>query len=116
MALVETTRQGGVVTVTLADEDNRNALSAALVGNLVETLDAADGDPTVRVVVLTNRGGVFCAGADLSERSSDGKPAARVDAADLFQRFRRSPKAYVGRIAGHCVAGGMGLALSLIHI
>ena len=41
MALVETTRQGGVVTVTLADEDNRNALSAALVGDLVEALDAA---------------------------------------------------------------------------
>ena len=113
MALVETTRQGGVVTVTLADEDNRNALSAALVGDLVEALDAADGDPTVRVVVLTNRGGVFCAGADLSERSSDGKPAARVDAADLFQRFRRSPKAYVGCIAGHCVAGGMGLAAAM---
>ena len=113
MALVETTRQGGVVTVTLTDEDNRNALSAALVGDLVEALDAADGDPTVRVVVLTNRGGVFCAGADLSERSSDGKPAARVDAADLFQRFRRSPKVYVGCIAGHCVAGGMGLAAAM---
>ena len=51
MALVETTRQGGVVTVTLADEDNRNALSAALVGNLVETLDAADGDPTVLALI-----------------------------------------------------------------
>ena len=113
MALVETTRQGGVVTVTLADEDNRNALSAALVGDLVEALDTAEDDPTVRVVVLTNRGGVFCAGADLSERSSDGKPAARVDAADLFQRFRRSPKVYVGRIAGHCVAGGMGLAAAM---
>jgi methylglutaconyl-CoA hydratase len=56
---------------------------------------------------------VFCAGADLSERSSGDKPRVKVDAADLFSRFRRSPKVYVGRIAGHCVAGGMGLAAAM---
>jgi methylglutaconyl-CoA hydratase len=32
---------------------------------------------------------------------------------DLFGRFARSPKPYVGRIAGHCVAGGMGLAAAM---
>jgi methylglutaconyl-CoA hydratase len=113
MALVETHLDGGVLTVTLADEENRNALSSALVGELITALDAADADPAVRVVVLTNSGRVFCAGADLSERSSDGRPIAKVDAADLFSRFSRSPKVYVGRIAGHCVAGGMGLAAAM---
>mgnify|MGYP000613205453 FL=1 len=113
MALVETRLDGGVLTVTLADEENRNALSSALVGELITALDAADADPAVRVVVLTNSGRVFCAGADLSERSSGDKPRVKVDAADLFSRFRRSPKVYVGRIAGHCVAGGMGLAAAM---
>jgi methylglutaconyl-CoA hydratase len=113
MALVETHLDGGVLTVTLADEENRNALSSALVGELITALDAADADPAVRVVVLTNSGRVFCAGADLSERSSGDKPRVKVDAADLFSRFRRSPKVYVGRIAGHCVAGGMGLAAAM---
>ena len=113
MALVETHLDGGVLTVTLADEENRNALSSALVGELITALDAADADPAVRVVVLTNSGRVFCAGADLSERSSGDKPKVKVDAADLFSRFRRSPKVYVGRIAGHCVAGGMGLAAAM---
>ena len=113
MALVETQLEGGVLTVTLADEENRNALSSALVGELVTALDAADADPAVRVVVLTNSGRVFCAGADLAERSSGDKPRVKVEAADLFSRFRRSPKVYVGRIAGHCVAGGMGLAASM---
>ena len=74
MALVETQLEGGVLTVTLADEENRNALSSALVGELITALDAADADPAVRVVVLTNSGRVFCAGADLTERSSDGRP------------------------------------------
>jgi methylglutaconyl-CoA hydratase len=110
---VETHLDGGVLTVTLADEENRNALSSALVGELITALDAADADPAVRVVVLTNSGRVFCAGADLSERSSGDKPRVKVDAADLFSRFRRSPKVYVGRIAGHCVAGGMGLAAAM---
>lgn len=114
MAAVETDRRGGVLTVTLADEDNRNALSTRLVGELVEALDRADADPAVRVVVLTNRGRVFCAGADLSGRATGtSTPAAGHGPQELFARFARSPKPYVGRIAGHCVAGGMGLAAAV---
>ena len=120
MSVVETALDlRGVLTVTLADEANRNALSTRLVGELSEALDTADADPEVRVVVLTNRGRVFCAGADLSERSSgsdaggDEPPAAVRRPEDLFGRFARSPKPYVGRIAGHCVAGGMGLAAAM---
>ncbi|MGH9228512.1 MAG: enoyl-CoA hydratase-related protein [Acidimicrobiales bacterium] len=121
MSVVETALDArGVLTVTLADEANRNALSTRLVGELSDALDAADVDPQVRVVVLTNRGKVFCAGADLSERSSgsraggaDDRPAAVRRPEDLFGRFARSPKPYVGRIAGHCVAGGMGLAAAM---
>lgn len=113
MALVETSLSGGVLTVTLADEEHRNALGATLTTELVAALDAADRDPEVRVVVLTNRGRVFCAGANLAERSSSTTPAAVVNPQELFGRFRRSPKPYVGRIAGHCVAGGMGLAAAM---
>lgn len=121
MALVDVLKNGGVVTVTLADEDNRNALSSALVQELVAALDDADADPEVRVVVLTNSGRVFCAGADLSERSgsspphsdSDFSPSPQTNPATLFARFRSSPKIYLGRIAGHCVAGGMGLAAAM---
>ena len=115
MAAVETDLANGVLTVTLADEDNRNALSSRLTTELTEALDDADADPEVRVVVLTNRGRVFCAGADLSERSSGGSGAKSrpVDPTRLFGRFRESPKPYVGRIAGHCVAGGMGLAAAM---
>ena len=119
MSVVETELVGGVLTVTLADEANRNALGERLVRELTDALDAADADPEVRVVVLTNTGNVFCAGANLSERSSgSGRRAGNGPAAvrsphELFGRFARSPKPYVGRIAGHCVAGGMGLAAAM---
>ena len=114
MAAVETDFDSGVLTVTLADEENRNALGNTLVNELVDTLDRADADPKVRVVVLTNSGRVFCAGANLAERSEPGQaPAAVRSPAQLFGRFAKSPKPYVGRIAGHCVAGGMGLAAAM---
>lgn len=114
MSVVHTELSGGVLTVTLADEAKRNALSSQLVGELTDALDVADADPDVRVIVLTNTGRVFCAGADLSERSSEPQgPAAISRPSDLFGRFARSPKPYVGRIAGHCVAGGMGLAAAM---
>ena len=115
MSLVEAARDGrGVVTVTLADEANRNALSRRLLADLSAVLDDADADPAVRVVVLTNAGRVFCAGADLRESSAPADDnVVVVGAGELFGRFRRSPKPYVGRIAGHCVAGGMGLAAAM---
>jgi methylglutaconyl-CoA hydratase len=113
MALVQTELNRGVMTITLADDQRRNSLGAQLTAELVAALDIADSDPAVRVVVLTNTGTVFCAGANLTERSSDGGAAGNIDPRTLFGRFRHSPKPYVGRIAGHCVAGGMGLAAAM---
>ncbi len=115
--LVETVFADGVLTVTLCDEDHRNALGPQLIGELQRACDAADADPSVRVVVLTNRGRVFCAGANLApagDARADADTAVdAVDPARLFGRFRRSRKPYVGRIAGHCVGGGMGLAAAM---
>lgn len=117
MALVQSDLHRGVMTITLADEEHRNTLGRQLTRELVAALDLADHEPEVRVVVLTNRGRVFCAGANLSERSGDGDgatgPVGAIDPRAIFGRFRHSPKPYVGRIAGHCVAGGMGLAAAL---
>lgn len=111
MSLVDYEVGAHVAKITLADETRRNALSAELLGQLLEAVDEANRDPDVRVVVLTNRGNVFCAGADLRERSADAAPTRPgAEMSDLFLRIRGSKKIFVGRIAGHCVAGGVGLA------
>jgi methylglutaconyl-CoA hydratase len=113
MALVVTATTSGVMTLTLADEERRNALSRELLSEFVDAIDLAEHDPDVRVVVVTNRGGVFCAGANLAERSSDqtsGREVRTIELSDLFERIRHSPLPFVGRINGHCVAGGVGLA------
>ena len=110
MSVVATSASGGVVTLTLADDERRNALSAAMLRELVAGIDAAEADPASRVVVVTNVGSTFCAGADLRERV-DGAPTPRLD--ELFGRIARSRLVFVGRIDGHCVAGGVGLAAAL---
>lgn len=107
MQHVEVRRDGAVTTVTLADEANRNALGAGLVAELLDAFGAADADASTRVVVVANAGPVFCAGADLRD------PAPGEEAARLFAHAARSAKPYVGRIGGHCVAGGIGLAAGL---
>ena len=107
----------GVATLTLADDARRNALSRAVVGGLLEGLAAANADPSVRVVVITNTGRVFCAGADLSEQSAPS--GGRVSGAgspsvggfdELLRAIQASPTPVVARIDGHAVAGGVGLA------
>lgn len=109
MALVEVTTADAVATLTLVDESRRNALSRAMIAELDAALDALESDESVRVVVVTNRGRTFCAGADLAELSGDAS-GGPVNLAGLLTRIQRSAKPFVGRIAGHCVGGGVGLA------
>lgn len=109
MSLVEYTVSNSVATITLADESRRNVLSEELLGQLLAAVDEANLDPEVRVAVLTNRGTVFCSGANLRSDEST-RATAPTSLSDVFLRVRGSKKIYVGRIAGHCVAGGVGLA------
>ena len=51
----------GVARITLNRPEKRNALDTALSRALLEALRAADGDETVRCVVLTGAGPAFCA-------------------------------------------------------
>jgi methylglutaconyl-CoA hydratase len=104
----------GVMTVTLADVESRNALGAALVQGLHDAIATANADPGVRAVVVTNEGSTFCAGANLKERSgATGSGAASVSFEQLLHAIQSSPTPIVGRIAGHVVGGGNGLAAAL---
>ena len=55
-----------VMTVTLNRPDKLNALSRDMRHSLIAAIDQADGDDTVRAVIVTGEGRAFCAGADLS--------------------------------------------------
>jgi len=111
MTLVHFQVAAGVATLTLDSPTNRNALSTALIEDLVTALDAATADEAVRVIVLTHTGPVFCSGADLKETAaafaSGGVPAGRMGAA--LAAVWESPKPVVARVGGPARAGGLGL-------
>lgn len=102
--LVRATSERGVTTLTLDSPHNRNALSAALVGELHAQLERAATDSGTRAVVLTHTGNTFCAGADL--RAGGGDPR---DLATLMRAVVELPKPVVARVDGHVRAGGTGL-------
>lgn len=135
--LVRYETRGGAARITLDSQHNRNAISTALVGQLHSALEKAATDDAARVVVLGHAGGTFCAGADLSEASSDKTggaaesvgPAQSAGSAELAepvgpaeQAARRTevflellraiiahPKPVIAAVDGHVRAGGMGL-------
>lgn len=111
---VKVETRAGVMTVTLADVENRNALGGPLVQGLYDALETANADASVRAVVVTNEGNTFCAGANLKERSGATTTAqTRVSFEDLLRAIQTSATPVVGRIAGHVVGGGNGLAAAL---
>ncbi len=104
----------GVMTITLADIENRNALGGALIRGVMDALESANADPSVRAVVVTNEGSTFCAGANLKERSSSVAKAGRSGGfEELLHAILASPTPVIGRIAGHVVGGGNGLASAM---
>ena len=102
---------GGIATITLNRPDNRNALSVELVNDVGDHLQAAQADAGVRVILFTNVGNTFCAGADLKASQPGVKaPESRHNFVQILETIMTCPKPVVGRIAGHCTGGGVGFA------
>jgi len=100
----------GILTITLADVEHRNALGAAVVNGLHDALTRANADPAIRAVVVTNEGTTFCAGANLKERSGAARgEAPKLGFEALLLEMQRSPTPLVGKIQGHVVGGVNGL-------
>lgn len=110
-SVVTSRTTGGVATITLDSPHNRNALSTALVDQLLAAIRAAAVDEAVRVVVLSHTGPVFSAGADLTETAaalaSGQPPVARLGEALIA--LVECPKPVVTRVGGAVRGGGLGL-------
>src|SRR3954454_213666 len=61
-----TRRDDGVVLLTLALPDRRNAMTGELTRAWATTVASLRGDRSVRAIVVTGEGTAFCAGGDLS--------------------------------------------------
>ncbi|MEX2549844.1 MAG: enoyl-CoA hydratase-related protein [Nitriliruptoraceae bacterium] len=115
---VRVDRRDAVSTVMIDRPEARNALDGGTLEALITALAEADGDADVRVIVLTGAGDeAFCAGADL--RSDVTSDASALDGHEqrgllrrLFATTEQLSKPLVGRVNGHALAGGLGVALA----
>jgi len=107
---------GPIYRLRLTRPAERNAISGQMVDELMLALGVLAGDPECRVVVLDGEGKSFCAGADIAEMKASGgksfeqnlRDAERL--ADLFRALDSITKPLIGRVHGHCLGGGVGLA------
>lgn len=111
--------EGPVLHVTLNRPEVRNAMSVAMVRELIAVLKAAETDGSTRVLVLRGAGGHFCAGADLKDMAGararlneDPDAVVKVNAAfgELCVAYAGSGLAIVGVLEGAVMGGGFGLA------
>ncbi|NCE86102.1 enoyl-CoA hydratase-related protein [Pseudomonas sp. Q1] len=105
-------RHGRVILVRLNRPEVKNALSSALMTELVSCLQALDRDPEVGCFVITGGTDYFAAGADIKEMS--GKSYLEMLNEDYFvgwEAFTRLRTPTIAAVAGYAFGGGCELAL-----
>jgi methylglutaconyl-CoA hydratase len=107
----------GVATITLNRPEKRNAISHALVDELLAALDEIDRSSSLaQVVILTGAGKAFCAGIDLDElkallgRTRDENVQDSSRMARIFRRIYDFPLPTIAAVNGAAIAGGTGFA------
>ncbi len=107
----------GVATVTLDQPDTRNALSAEMLGELLDAFRSAQDHEAVRCVVLTSsHERVFSSGANLAAFGADtpliNKHLGSKGILELFRLIAGSLKPTICAANGHVLAGSFGIALA----
>ena len=110
--------RGPAAWLVIDREDRRNALSDEVIDGLLNALDHAADDASVRAVVVTGAGDrAFCAGGDLAGNLApdEGRVQSherRGALAGLLRAISEHPKPVLARVNGVALAGGFGLMLA----
>jgi enoyl-CoA hydratase len=113
--LVQTSLDGGVALIRLNRPEKRNALNDALITALEDALRWALAEDAARVVVLTGSERTFCAGGDISmftELDAELGYGFTRRGYDLLRPIETGEKPVIAAVEGHCIAGGLELALA----
>jgi len=103
---------GMLARLTLDRPRVLNAGNRRWVADLNEAVRQLQASPDVRVVVLTGAGRAFCTGVDLTELAAgDFRLADFVAWEDAMVAIERMDRLFIAGINGHCLGGGLQLAL-----
>jgi enoyl-CoA hydratase len=106
----------GLARIRLNRPHRLNAMVPQLMRDLRQAFQAAAGDPSVRVVILSGEGRAFCAGDDLKESAGGHGSAGDIRAfVDEIQQVTVAMKTMatpiIGAVHGYAVGGGCELVL-----
>ena len=106
-------RDNGVLTLTLARAERKNALTNAMYGALADQLEAAGADSSVRVVLLKGDGDLFCAGNDIGEFAlqAEGKGPKERQVFRFLRALARATVPIVAAVQGKAVGIGTTMLL-----
>src|SRR6202795_1804194 len=110
---VKTEVAGGIMTLTLARPDKKNALSNAMYSAMSEELERAEKDPAVRVVLFQGDGDSFTAGNDLAEFAAraNGKDTSESHAHHFISTLSKATRPLVAAVQGNAVGAGTTMLL-----
>ncbi len=111
----------GILRLTINNLDQNNALSENMIQILIDELEAAASNQSIRVIVLAANGNVFCSGHDLKEitaarerhDSGEGFFQKLFDhCSTLMQIIVNSPQPVIAEVDGIATAAGCQLVAS----
>src|SRR5512138_3135271 len=113
--LIEYNVEGGVAVLTLNDPP-ANTYSYEMMQQLDRAILNARMDDAVQVIVIIGKGEkFFCAGADI-RMLADVTPSFKyyfcLHANETLCRLEQTPKLVIAAINGHCVGGGLEVAMA----
>ncbi|MDO8432919.1 MAG: enoyl-CoA hydratase [Candidatus Binatus sp.] len=114
-----------VLYLTLNRPDKLNAMSAEMMGGLLDNLNRAATNPEVGAVVVTGAGRGFCAGGDIGamrERNESGRDGAAQTIEERVASLRRGeeaslllhemPKVTIAAVNGPAAGAGLSVAMA----
>lgn len=116
MSEIELERRGPVAIVAINRPEKRNALNGAAWQELGDIFTALRTDASVRTIILTGRGGAFCAGDEIGAFAAvrDDPPARQAywdSIMACYGAVSASRVPVIAAVSGPCVGGGCTLAL-----
>ena len=107
--------KNNIMNITLNRPEKKNALNNVMMNEINYALAYAKQERSVRVVIISAKGDIFCAGADLSRSKSESNIPKLDDADDISLSLRHLYKPVICKIQGSVLAGALLIVTNSTH-